>query len=135
MSTTSCSSPIFLIIFLFLLFILYISTLNYNHSIITFSSHPTDNQQASLTHVTHHVNKKKSSVEKIEEDLGRARAAIWRAIRSRNYTSYKEDQNFIPSGSIYRNSYAFHQLSFTIYMLLLFYSLYCNNTSKIWIVF
>uniref|UniRef100_A0A3Q7J5G3 Uncharacterized protein n=1 Tax=Solanum lycopersicum TaxID=4081 RepID=A0A3Q7J5G3_SOLLC len=58
------------------------------------------------------MKQRKSGVEKIEEDLGRARAAIWRAIRSRNYTSYKEDQNFIPSGSIYRNSFAFHQLSF-----------------------
>ncbi|TMW83972.1 hypothetical protein EJD97_000330, partial [Solanum chilense] len=113
MSTSSLSSPIFLLIFLLLLFLLYFSTLNYNNSIITFLSHPTNNQlQAPLTPVTHHVNKRKSGVEKIEEDLGRARAAIRRAIRSRNYTSYKEDQNFIPSGSIYRNSFAFHQLSF-----------------------
>lgn len=62
----------------------------------------------------HQQRKKSCSVEEIEEDLGRARSAIWRAIRSKNYTCYKEDQNFIPSGSIYRNSYAFHQLSFPI---------------------
>ncbi|KAH7574374.1 hypothetical protein JRO89_XS03G0288000 [Xanthoceras sorbifolium] len=52
--------------------------------------------------------KKKSSVDKIEEDLARARAAIGKAIRSKNYVSEKEE-TFIPKGSIYRNSYAFHQ--------------------------
>ncbi|XP_059274694.1 probable glycosyltransferase At3g42180 [Lycium ferocissimum] len=109
MSASNCSTPIFLI-FLFLLLV-YFYTLNHS---ITFSSNPKmlhDNHQAALTqenHVTHHANKK-NSVQKIEEDLARARAAIWQAIRSRNYSSYKEDQNFIPSGSIYRNSYAFHQ--------------------------
>ncbi|MCD9643893.1 hypothetical protein HAX54_031777 [Datura stramonium] len=108
MSASSYSAPVILI-FLFLLLV-YFSTLN-NHS-ITFSSDPKilhdDNEQVALTNFTDHANKK-NSVQKIEQDLARARAAIWRAIRSRNYTSYKEDQNFIPSGSIYRNSFAFHQ--------------------------
>lgn len=62
------------------------------------------------------LHEQKSSVEKIEEDLARARAAIRRAIRSKNYTSYKEDERFIPSGSMYRNSYAFHQLSFVYFV-------------------
>ncbi|KAJ8551484.1 hypothetical protein K7X08_021499 [Anisodus acutangulus] len=107
MSASSCSAPIFLI-FLFLLLV-YFSTLNRS---ITFSSNPKilhDNQQEGLNEENPVTHAKKNSVHKIEEDLARARAAIWRAIRSRNYTSYKEDQNFIPSGSIYRNSYAFHQ--------------------------
>ncbi|KAL5853528.1 hypothetical protein ACOSQ3_008646 [Xanthoceras sorbifolium] len=52
--------------------------------------------------------KKKSSVDKIEEDLAKARAAIRKAVRSKNYVSEKEE-TFIPKGSIYRNSYAFHQ--------------------------
>ncbi|KAK3213139.1 hypothetical protein Dsin_017845 [Dipteronia sinensis] len=54
--------------------------------------------------------KKKSSEYKIEEDLARARAAIHKAIQSKNYVSEKEE-TFVPKGSIYRNSYAFHQLS------------------------
>ncbi|KAK9269779.1 hypothetical protein L1049_001557 [Liquidambar formosana] len=51
---------------------------------------------------------KKSSLEKLEEDLARARVAIRKAIRSRNYTSEMEE-SFVPRGSIYRNPYAFHQ--------------------------
>ncbi|GAV83587.1 HlyIII domain-containing protein/Exostosin domain-containing protein [Cephalotus follicularis] len=53
---------------------------------------------------------KKSGLEseRIEEDLGRARAAIRLAVRFQNYTSEKEER-FIPRGSIYRNAYAFHQ--------------------------
>ncbi|KAK2644906.1 hypothetical protein Ddye_020101 [Dipteronia dyeriana] len=54
--------------------------------------------------------KKKSSEYRIEEDLARARAAIHKAIQSKNYLSEKEE-TFVPKGPIYRNSYAFHQLS------------------------
>ncbi|KAF8407162.1 hypothetical protein HHK36_006288 [Tetracentron sinense] len=54
------------------------------------------------------TNKKKSNLERIEEDLARARSVIREAARSRNYTSYKKE-TFIPRGSIYRNSYAFLQ--------------------------
>ncbi|KAF9601402.1 hypothetical protein IFM89_019675 [Coptis chinensis] len=50
----------------------------------------------------------KSSLEKIEEGLARARNAIREAVHTRNYTSQKEE-DFIPRGSMYRNSYAFHQ--------------------------
>ncbi|XP_068638226.1 probable glycosyltransferase At5g11130 [Aristolochia californica] len=53
-------------------------------------------------------NKRDSSFDKIELGLARARAAIRRAILSRNYTSDKV-QSFVPRGSIYRNPYAFHQ--------------------------
>jgi xylogalacturonan beta-1,3-xylosyltransferase len=51
--------------------------------------------------------------EKIEDGLARARAAILDAARLKNYTSYKEG-TYIPKGVIYRNPYAFHQLSFAI---------------------
>ncbi|XP_015163223.1 probable glycosyltransferase At3g42180 [Solanum tuberosum] len=51
---------------------------------------------------------RKSGLQKIEEDLARARSAIWKAVHSRNYKSDKEEK-FIPNGSIYKNSYAFHQ--------------------------
>ncbi|KAA8522975.1 hypothetical protein F0562_009398 [Nyssa sinensis] len=51
---------------------------------------------------------KKSSLERIEEDLARARAAIHKAVRSQKYSSDKEE-SFIPRGSLYRNSFAFHQ--------------------------
>ncbi|KAJ6372679.1 hypothetical protein OIU76_027072 [Salix suchowensis] len=52
--------------------------------------------------------------EKIEDGLARARAAILSAARLKNYTSYKEG-TYTPRGVIYRNPYAFHQLSFAIY--------------------
>ncbi|PON45508.1 Exostosin-like [Parasponia andersonii] len=55
-----------------------------------------------------HVNYKRSSVERIEEDLARARAAIRKAILTKNCTSDTEE-NYIPRGDIYRNPYAFHQ--------------------------
>lgn len=54
----------------------------------------------------------KTSLERIEEDLAKARASILEAIQSKNYSSEKEE-SFIPRGSIYKNPYAFHQLSFT----------------------
>ncbi|KAH1057358.1 hypothetical protein J1N35_035423 [Gossypium stocksii] len=53
-------------------------------------------------------NKRKSSLEKVEEGLAKARAAIHEAILVRNYTSYKKE-TFVPRGIIYRNPYAFHQ--------------------------
>ncbi|TYH12412.1 hypothetical protein ES288_A06G065500v1 [Gossypium darwinii] len=53
-------------------------------------------------------NKRKSSLEKVEEGLAKARAAIREAIIVRNYTSYKKE-TFVPRGIIYRNPYAFHQ--------------------------
>ncbi|XP_024030993.1 probable glycosyltransferase At5g20260 [Morus notabilis] len=57
---------------------------------------------------THIVKKKKSSAQRIEEDLARARAAIRKAIVTKNYTSDREEV-YIPRGCIYRNPYAFHQ--------------------------
>ncbi|KAI3995637.1 hypothetical protein MKX01_028358 [Papaver californicum] len=47
-------------------------------------------------------------LQRIDNDLARARAAIWKAVRTRNYTSNKVE-DFIPRGAIYRNPYAFHQ--------------------------
>ncbi|XP_020537835.1 probable glycosyltransferase At5g20260 isoform X2 [Jatropha curcas] len=55
-----------------------------------------------------HVVKKKGSLEKIENGLARARAAIRQAVEKRNYSSFKEE-SYIPRGVVYRNSYAFHQ--------------------------
>ncbi|KAB2621295.1 glycosyltransferase [Pyrus ussuriensis x Pyrus communis] len=49
-----------------------------------------------------------SITSKIEEELARARAAIREAIRTKNYTSDRQEI-YIPRGSIYRNPYAFHQ--------------------------
>ncbi|XP_031261396.1 probable glycosyltransferase At5g20260 [Pistacia vera] len=52
--------------------------------------------------------RKRSSLERLEDDLARARAAIYEAIRSHNYSSTKP-QTYIPRGDVYRNAYAFHQ--------------------------
>ncbi|KAK4802182.1 hypothetical protein SAY86_000385 [Trapa natans] len=49
-----------------------------------------------------------SSLEKTEADLAQARAAIRRAIRTRNYTSDRKE-TYVPAGSVYRNPLAFHQ--------------------------
>lgn len=54
-------------------------------------------------------------LEKIERQLARARAAIKEAAERRNYTTSsssgekKTSLNFVPSGPIYRNPFAFHQ--------------------------
>jgi hypothetical protein len=55
--------------------------------------------------------KKKNSRDRIEEELGRARAAIRKALRTQNYTSDREEI-YIPRGCMYKNPIAFHQLSF-----------------------
>ncbi|KAK2660018.1 hypothetical protein Ddye_006551 [Dipteronia dyeriana] len=52
--------------------------------------------------------KKKSPFERMEEGLARARAVIKAASRSRSYTSNKVER-FVPRGSVYINSHAFHQ--------------------------
>ncbi|KAJ0031247.1 hypothetical protein Pint_13799 [Pistacia integerrima] len=56
--------------------------------------------------------KNKSRVKRIEADLARARDAIRRAVQLQNYTSEKEEK-FPPKRSVYKNAYAFHQLSFS----------------------
>ncbi|XP_002877250.2 probable glycosyltransferase At3g42180 [Arabidopsis lyrata subsp. lyrata] len=52
--------------------------------------------------------KRRSNLEKREEELRKARAEIRRAVRFKNYTS-NEEVTYIPTGQIYRNSFAFHQ--------------------------
>jgi xylogalacturonan beta-1,3-xylosyltransferase len=53
--------------------------------------------------------KRRSNLEKREEELRKARAAIRRAVRFKNCTSNEEVITYIPTGQIYRNSFAFHQ--------------------------
>ncbi|KAL6132435.1 hypothetical protein ACLB2K_064678 [Fragaria x ananassa] len=57
--------------------------------------------------VADHV-KKRSNTNKIEEQLARARAAIHKAVLTKNYTSDRQEI-YIPRGSVYRNPYSFHQ--------------------------
>ncbi|XP_010425790.1 PREDICTED: probable glycosyltransferase At3g42180 [Camelina sativa] len=52
--------------------------------------------------------KRRRNLERREEELRKARAAIRRAVASKNYTS-NEEVTYIPAGQIYRNSFAFHQ--------------------------
>jgi len=54
---------------------------------------------------------KKTSFDVLEEGLAKARASIQEAILSRNHNSSRNQEDFIPKWSIYRNPYAFHQLS------------------------
>ncbi|KAK6945154.1 Exostosin, GT47 domain [Dillenia turbinata] len=54
------------------------------------------------------VQKKRGS-EGVEEDLARARAAILRASQRKTHYLQHTEVDFIPRGSIYRNSFAFHQ--------------------------
>ena len=51
---------------------------------------------------------KKSSLERIEYDLAKARAAIREAVVTRSFKSEKSE-SFVPRGPMYRNAYAFHQ--------------------------
>jgi hypothetical protein len=53
--------------------------------------------------------------------LARARAAIRKAIRTQNFTSDREE-TYIPTGSVYRNPHAFHQLSFESFLFFIFLS-------------
>ncbi|XP_010026197.2 probable glycosyltransferase At5g20260 [Eucalyptus grandis] len=89
------------LLLLLLLFFLYSSPVN--QSVSTFFS-PLRNTGRGPKQ----VQKKISSLRRVERDLARARAAIRDAVRARNYTSDKEE-TFIPRGAIYRNAYAFHQ--------------------------
>ncbi|XP_026417100.1 probable glycosyltransferase At5g20260 isoform X1 [Papaver somniferum] len=66
----------------------------------------TSGSTASSEHT--HARKTHTSAERIEDDLARARSAIQKAVRTRNYTSNRV-QDFIPRGPIYRNPHAFHQ--------------------------
>ncbi|XP_065849341.1 xylogalacturonan beta-1,3-xylosyltransferase-like [Euphorbia lathyris] len=52
--------------------------------------------------------KKKSNLDRIEEGLARARAAILQSSRSTNYSSHN-NFTFFPRGSIYLNPYSFFQ--------------------------
>ncbi|KAL6331556.1 hypothetical protein AAG906_011496 [Vitis piasezkii] len=109
------------ILFLIVLIPLYLSPINRNQSILLHLL-PTHSNLSETTHQTFQTSsspsllpkndsadgEKMSHLERIEEGLARARAAIRRAIRTRNYTSEK-DEAFIPRGDVYRNPYAFHQ--------------------------
>ncbi|KAF7806440.1 putative glycosyltransferase [Senna tora] len=54
-------------------------------------------------------NKRRSSLERIEEGLAAARASIKEAIGSRKYEKSNEKGIFVPKGPIYWNPHAFHQ--------------------------
>lgn len=74
---------------------------------ITSSSNSTQTDDFSTpTHAPR--SREKTSLDRIEYGLAKARAAILKAVRTRNYTSDREE-DFIPRGLIYRNQYAFHQ--------------------------
>ncbi|XP_022731259.1 probable glycosyltransferase At5g20260 [Durio zibethinus] len=116
MATFSCSSTLLLFPTFLLLILLCFSPTNQikNLSIpfpsfFTTFTNENSNPSPSPSIPSHNVvSKKKSSSERVEADLASARAAIQKAIRTRNYTSDKEE-TFIPRGCMYRNAYAFHQ--------------------------
>lgn len=49
-----------------------------------------------------------SHLMRVEKGLAKARSAIREAARKRSYGSFQEG-DFLPTGSVYRNPYAFHQ--------------------------
>ncbi|XP_034700461.1 probable glycosyltransferase At5g20260 isoform X1 [Vitis riparia] len=130
---SSCPATLFLLPAVVLLLYLFFSPLNENHLTYFLSSstvfNPTKTSHTTLPEVflneslsvsIYRISKQKasstvkvqmkikSSLARIEEDLARARAAIRKAVRSKNYSSDKKEA-FIPRGCIYRNPYAFHQ--------------------------
>ncbi|KAJ8631151.1 hypothetical protein MRB53_024474 [Persea americana] len=78
-------------------------------SVFNISATDTNTSHAATVNKGEVLIKKRTSLERIEVGLARARAAIRRAIVTENYTSYKE-KSYVPRGPIYRNAYAFHQL-------------------------
>ncbi|KAL6330830.1 hypothetical protein AAG906_009258 [Vitis piasezkii] len=99
---SSCPATLFLLPAVVVLLYLFFSPLNENHLTYFLSSSTVLIQQRPAT--PPYLN----SLARIEEDLARARAAIRKAVRSKNYSSDKKEA-FIPRGCIYRNPYAFHQ--------------------------
>ncbi|GAB4828238.1 hypothetical protein Ancab_035150 [Ancistrocladus abbreviatus] len=118
MASLICLTPIFL--FATILLILYLND-HYDHFFSNTSSSflvlyfKTTNHRAppvqppAAATSSWQNRKKKSGLQKIEEDLARARAMIHRAVRDRRYFSDEAEAAFVPRGSIYWNSYAFHQ--------------------------
>ncbi|XP_050219273.1 probable glycosyltransferase At5g11130 [Mercurialis annua] len=112
--TCTTSFTIYSLIFLFF----FLATINHQHHLIITNislNHTKTSykhyQQAivfSVSNISSTNVLQKSPLVKLEEGLARARAAILKASRTRNYSSYKQE-NFIPRGSIYVNPYAFHQ--------------------------
>ncbi|KAM1360820.1 probable glycosyltransferase At5g20260 [Malus sylvestris] len=81
-----------------------------NHTALPQVSYFDELLTSSMYQRRHKANltKGKTSLDRIEEDLAKARAAILEAIQYKKYTSQKIE-TFIPRGTIYKNPYAFHQ--------------------------
>ncbi|KAI5669573.1 hypothetical protein M9H77_19426 [Catharanthus roseus] len=92
-----------LVLYPFLLLLLLIVITSQYISFSPFSFSPT------FSNHNNQVNRS-NNISRIENSLGRARAAIRRASQIHKYVSLK-NESFIPRGLIYRNPYAFHQLS------------------------
>ncbi|KAJ9163056.1 hypothetical protein P3X46_022771 [Hevea brasiliensis] len=100
-------SPIILLL-VTLLILCFFSPLNHNIT-NTVSLSPKTNHQISLPpSASPNPSLLPPENGTSEDGLNRARAAIREAVRSQNYSSFKEE-TYIPRGVIYRNSYAFHQ--------------------------
>ncbi|RXI02391.1 hypothetical protein DVH24_030320 [Malus domestica] len=110
-------SPYLLSVTLLLLLVVavFFSPLNQRHHLsLTFSSSPTFSssqsnfRQQTASNFNTTTLHKKSKTERIEEELGIARAIIRKAILTKNVTSDRKE-TYIPRGSAYRIPYAFHQ--------------------------
>ncbi|KAL6278963.1 hypothetical protein ACE6H2_022564 [Prunus campanulata] len=80
-----------------------------SQALLEFQRHqspPSTSSAPKLTHIT--IKKNQSKTERIEQELGVARAIIRKAIVTKNCTS-NSNEIYIPTGSAYRNPYAFHQ--------------------------
>ncbi|XP_058203059.1 probable glycosyltransferase At5g11130 [Rhododendron vialii] len=106
MANFNCTPTLFLLYPSLFLILIFSSLIN-NHYHFFPSSPP--KQIVKRNPIVNRSNiQKKDRFERVEEGLARARAAILKAIRTRSYSSYK-NEDFIPRGSIYKNPYAFHQ--------------------------
>ncbi|XP_026386899.1 probable glycosyltransferase At5g20260 [Papaver somniferum] len=81
-----------------------------NHDFFNELLSNSTSSNTATTDSTVKVIKMKTSVDKIEEGLAKARENIREAVRSRNVTTSDGRDDFIPKGAdIYRNPYAFYQ--------------------------
>ncbi|KAF5788279.1 hypothetical protein HanXRQr2_Chr10g0462261 [Helianthus annuus] len=78
------------------------------------------------------IKKGDFSLARIEEQLAKARGEIHKAIVEKSFESSNANESFIPEGTIYKNPFAFFQLSVYLLLLLLFLFFVSYNHIMFW---